>query len=279
MLDVADMLGLWHRSLLVRADATRDTATWVGWLQGPTAFVDLRLPAGRPSFRGVRGLSDLTRQHTAWLASQEGFAGRLNREGEVFVWHRVLDYQPASATADAGRLRQEREYVVEEGRDTPYIEHWHHEPGTTAPVVAARLRDQQTGCDGFVVRVGKTFMYARAGSSASLPVGTHLADHVEAAPSLRAAQELVDCEISFGRVTAEGGFVIERSSLPFREGAHLDPALDPVRHAFRSSDVTDEGHVKRRSWGVIELEGDAAALQAPATQGHGDIRSTSDEHA
>ncbi len=226
MLDVADMLGLWHRSLLVRADATRDTSTWVAWLQGPKLFADLRLPAERPSFRGVRGLGDLTRQQTAWLASQEGFAGYFHREGDVFVWNRVLDYQPISAAADAGRLRQERDHVVEEGRDTPYIEHWHRDPGPRAPVVAARLRDHRSGRDGFIVRVGRAFMYARAGISASLPTGSLLADHVEAAPSLRAAQELVDCEISFGRVTEAGGWIIERSSLPFREEARLDPALD-----------------------------------------------------
>jgi hypothetical protein len=279
MLHVADMPGLWHRSLLVRADGTRDTSTWVAWLQGQKLFADLRLPAGRPSFRGVRGLDDFTRQQTEWLARQEGFAGQFDREGEYFVWHRVLDYQPKSAAADAGRLRQEGDYVVEEGRDTPYVEHWHREPGPTAPVVAARLRDQKSGRDGFIVRVGAAFMYARAGIGASLPTGSLLADHVEAAPSLRAAQELVDCEISFGRVTELGGWLIERSSLPFREGAHLDPALDPTRHAFRSSDVTGEGHEMCRNWAVVELEGDAAALHPPTVQGHGDIRSTSDEHA
>jgi hypothetical protein len=261
MLEVADLHGLWHRSLLVRADATRDTTTWVAWLQGLTLYADLRVPAGRPSFRGARGRRDLTQVQAAWLASQQGFAGRLDREGEFFVWRRWLDFQPVSDVADAGRLREERGVVVEEGRDDPYIEHWHRQPVAGAPIVGARLRDQHSGGEGVIVRVGPSFMYARAGYSALLPTGTLLADHVAAATSLRDAQELVDCEISFGSIAAGGAWKIERSSLPYREGACLAPALGSAFGSIQTDDVTEEGHAMRRSWDVIEFEGDATALQ------------------
>jgi hypothetical protein len=261
MLEVADMRGLWHRSLLVRADATRDTTTWVAWLQGPTLFADLRVPAGRPSFRGARGRRDLTPMQTAWLASQQGFAGRLDREGEYFVWRRRLDFQPVSGVADAGRLREERGLVIEEGRDDPYIEHWHRQPDAITPNAGARLRDQHTGREGVIVRVGRSFMYARAGTSALLPTGTLLSDHVRAAASLSYAQELVDCEISFGSIASDGAWIIERSSLPYREGAYLEPSLDAAS-CLQISDVTEEGQAMRRGWEVKEFEGDATALQS-----------------
>jgi hypothetical protein len=208
----------------------------------------------------------LTRSQAVWLASQQGFAGHLDREGEFFVWRRWLDFQPASGVADAGRLREERGVVVEEGRDDPYVEHWHRHPLATAPVAGARLRETQTGCAGVVVRVGPSFMYARAGSSAPLPTGTLLADHVAAAASLSDAQDLVDCEISFGSIAAGGTWVIERSSLPFREGACLAPALGAAPLSLQTADVAEDGHGIRRSWDVIELEGDATVLQSDTAE-------------
>lgn len=266
MLPISDIQGLWHRSLLVRSDATRDTSTWVAWLQGPTLFADLRVPAGRPSFEGARGFRDLTGSQVVWLAGQEGFAGRLERDGEFFVWLRAMDFQPGALTPDSGRLRLEGGLLIEEGRDTPYVEHWQREPRPLAPIGAARLRDTPTGRDGFIVRIGTTFMYARAGPSGSLRSGTRLIDCVDGAPSLAAAQELVDCELSFGHVTP-AGWIVARSTLPYREGARLDPEVSPSAHRCRTADVTPDGRVTHRVWEIVELEGDAAALDTLAARG------------
>lgn len=259
MLALSDMPGLWNRSLLVHPDGRRDTTTFVAWLQGPTLFADLRQPAGRPSFARVRALGDLCSEQVAWLAEQEGFAGRLEQDGEFFVWRRMLDFQPPSLTADTGRLFLDGETMVEEGRYSPYIEHWHREEGPLVPCAAARLRDGVSGADGFLVRAGSVFMYARAGLSARLAAGSRLSGGLDAAASLEAARALVDCEISFGRIS-DADWTILRSSLPYREGARLGPQLARSEHRCVTADVAADGSAMARIWEVLELEGDATAL-------------------
>ncbi|MEI9901835.1 MAG: hypothetical protein WDN31_18935 [Hyphomicrobium sp.] len=258
MLALADMQGLWNRSLLVRPDKTRDTTTWVAWLQGPTLFVDLRQPAGRPSFYGVRSLGDLSSEQITWLAEQEGFAGRLEQDEEFFVWRRVLDFQPMSRTPDSGRLYFEGEIMVEEGRHSPYIEHWHREPAAASPCAAMQLCDRR-GTLGFLVRAGETFMYARAGDSKSRPAESRLSDGLDEAASLEAARQLVDCEISFGQVSGTA-WTIVRSSLPYREGARLDPKIDRFENRCGTADVAADGSAMQRHWDIMELEGDVTAL-------------------
>lgn len=263
MLAMSDMQGLWTRTLLVHPDSTRDTTTWVAWLQGPTLFADLRLPTGRPSFSGVRCLGDLDREQVAWLAEQEGFAGRLEQDGAFFVWRRALDYQPPALTPDSGRLFLDGSIMVEEGRHSPYVEHWQRDAGPWIPCAAARLRDSATGYDGFLVRAGSNFVYARAGVSAALPAGSRLSECLKGAASLEAARDLVDCEISFGRVSGTD-WTILRSSLPYRVGAHLDPLIGGRR--LSTADVAVDASAMRRTWEIVEIEGDAAGLGALSGQ-------------
>jgi hypothetical protein len=259
MLSLTDMPGLWHRTLLVRADATRDITTWVAWLQGPTLFADLRQPAGRPSFVGVRALGGLSGEQVAWLAEQEGFAGRLEQDGEFFVWRRMLDFQPAASMPDSGRLYLDGPIMVEKGRHSPYVEHWQRQDVGSAPCAAAQLRDPVTGCKAILVRAGTAFMYARASASASLPAGARLSDGLAAAPSLAAARELVDCEISFGHVIGRN-WQIERSSLPYREGAEVALQWTPGGQRCSTADIAADGGLARRNWEVVESEGDEAAF-------------------
>ncbi len=259
MLTLSDMPGMWRRSLIVMPDGTRDTTTWVGWLQGPTLFVDLRQPQGRPSFEGVRALGDLTGRQVAWLAEQEGFAGRLEQDGAFFVWQRLMDFQPPSPTADSGRLYVDGDMVVEEGRYSPYVEHWHRDEEGAQPFAGLRLLDRASGAEGFLVRVGSVFMFARAAINRSMPQGARLAACIGFAASLEEARSLVDCEISFGRVSASG-WIIERSSLPYREGARLDPQISRSEQCCKTEDISGDGSAMLRRWDIIELEGDASAL-------------------
>jgi hypothetical protein len=263
MLGRSDMPGLWSRSLIVLPDGARDTTTWVAWLQGPTLFVDLRQPAGRPSFAGVRSLGDLNASQIAWLAEQEGFAGRFEQDGEFFVWRRLMDYQPPALSGDSGRLWMEGDVMIEEGRYSPYIEHWHRETDPGAVCAAVRLTDKSSGVGGYLVRVSNVFMYARSGISETLRSGTRLGECIDRASSLEVARELVDCEISFGRIEG-GAWMIERSSLPYREGAQLSTELSASEHTCSVADVAADGSAMRRSWNVIELEGVPGALGSSA---------------
>ncbi len=219
ILDVSELTGLWTRSLLVQPDGSRDETTAVTWAQGPSLYIDLRRPAGRPDFTHVRALADLTAADCAWLATQQGFAGVLRQEGGFFEWVREIDFQPP-AGPDSGRLFWQGEVMVETGRYADYLEHWHRDERLPRlPCGAARLRDPADGKAALLVRVGDVFMLARA-RAADLRSATTLAEAVAGAASLAAAQALLDCEISFGRV--EGGlWRIARSTLPFREGEVL----------------------------------------------------------
>jgi hypothetical protein len=254
ILAISDLHGLWRRSLIVWPDGRRDDTTTVTWLQGPNFYADLRTPAQRPDFAGVASRQDLTREQVTWLATQEGFAGLLTFDGQFFEWHRALDFQPRSATADAGRLWLEEGRMIEQGRDIPYIEHWHRDDTEQrVPCGAIRIRESQTGCEGLLVRAGSYFMYARERALA-LPRGGSLAECVAAA-SLEDARALVDCEISFGHIGASG-WIIDASSLPDRQGANLRPAIAGGRAQFGTADVAASGEFYVRTWAITMSEGD-----------------------
>jgi hypothetical protein len=200
----------------------------------------------------------------AWAARQEGFAGQLRSDGVFFEWQRTLDLQPESGQPDSGRLTLKRGILIEEGRYAPYVEHWHLDAGEQTPCAGIRLRDRSTGCEGILVRVADTFMYARA-RVVALPSGASLTGCIEGAASLRDAQDLIDCEISIGS-TGPAGWIIERSSLPFKEGLRLCPRMQDCGAQYLTADLTPEGAWTDREWEVLHIEGDdwaAAANDGP----------------
>lgn len=259
MLGIDDLRGLWRRSLLAYPDGFRDTTTQVYWLQGLALYADLRQSALRPSFTGINCLRDLETTHIAWLCRQEAFAGHLVRAGDSFEWQRHLDYQPSSNTVDAGRLWLEDGMMKEEGRDIPYIEHWHRELTRATPVAGLQLRDETTGAPGALVVVGEAFMYAR-GRATDLPAGVRLHDLVADAEDLRTAQDLVDCEVSFG-IRSGDTWTVKCSTLPYKEGRAL--ALSGGIRSLSSllaEDKDDEGRAITRPWSIMAVEGDVDRL-------------------
>jgi hypothetical protein len=81
MLQVADLTGLWRRSLLVWPDGRRDTTTQVLWLQGLCAFGDLRQPQPQTDFS----------QPAAAVRLRDGICGvqaLLVRVGEFYIFAR-----------------------------------------------------------------------------------------------------------------------------------------------------------------------------------------------
>lgn len=223
MTGVADLQGLWRRSLIAwPARGASDTTTTVRWLQGPRAYIDLRQPAPIPDFSHARALEDLTYDDCVWLARQEGFAGYLSFDGTHFEWLREIDFQPPSPSADAGSLRWEGDVLIETGRDADYIEHWHRDPSIpTTPARSANLQGAAHKTRATLLRVGPHFMFARARATSLEKDYGSLAEYVAAAPDLARAHELIDCEISFGRVD-ESGLRITASTLPYRIGALME---------------------------------------------------------
>ncbi|WP_082073094.1 hypothetical protein [Hyphomicrobium sp. 99] len=262
MVELNETLGLWERSLIAWPDGQQDTTTFVAWLQGPSLFADLRQPANPPSFDDVTCLNDLQCHHLEWLARQEGFAGRFARAGDAFEWHRMIDYQCASDTADAGYLSFSDGILVERGRDIPYIEHWHQTSQRIPPYFAARMRDQN-GLEGFLVRVGDIFMYVR-NRAVTLPRGGSLAQLVSDG-SPQETRSLLDCEISLGRVR-EGSWLIGRSSLPFRVNADLAPKFSGDDANIAIADITAAGEASVRNWKIVDLEVDPQKQNSPGKE-------------
>jgi len=257
-LRVGDLCGLWRRSLLERADGSRDTGTWVRWLQGATRFADLRQHPLGSGLAGVRARSQLSREQCLELAHQEGFAGVLSADGRICEWHRTIDFQPDCGRSDAGSLHWEGAVLIERGRDVPYLEHWHRESdAASSPVWALdlipALAAERGGSGGqaMLLRVGNWFMFARDRTQ-RLPTGSTLVECVSRAATLDAAQVLVDCEISFGAVAADARFCILRSSLPWRVNDALDPQL--VEGTLSIEDRGPDGAPLRRRWEIIARE-------------------------
>lgn len=260
--EISETFGLWQRSLIAWPDGREDRTTFAAWLQGPSLFADLRQPAGAPSFEGVSCLDHLEADHLDWLARQEGFAGRFVRAGSAFEWQRTVDFQCPNAATDAGYLTFVDGVLIEEGRDHPYIEHWHLASREVSPHFALRLVDAH-GADGFLVRAGAYFMFVR-GRASALPHGDSLLELVKGS-SLADARALVDCEISFGRVDG-GAWRIARSSLPYRAGGDLGPQFAADGGRLTIADIARDGTPISPSWTVIEFD---TAQQQDASTGQG----------
>lgn len=227
-----EYVGLWRRES-IEIDGEWDTSTRVYWLQTGSLYADIRIPAGRPAFDGIRSLDECSPEQLRWLAGQEGFAGCLHVDGETCRWERALDYQPPGLP-DIGRMRfHDGGIATEDGVLAEYREQWRRiAPGPHRLAVTL-----DGGRPGLVVAVGDWFM-AALGRERPLTVDSQW-DDAGLGNAPRTA-ELLDCELSLGRIG--GGSVpweITLSTLPFREGEPLigkAPAISNGRFEGRRPD-------------------------------------------
>jgi hypothetical protein len=260
-MDVSALRGLWRRSMIAWPDGSRDSTSSVRWLQGLRACIDLRQPPAGEDFSRVRALDQLSIEQCTWLAKQQGFAGHCAFDGSHFEWVRAIDLQPKAPSADAGSLAWQGDVLVETGRDVAYIEHWHRDAlAPTLPVAAVSLRATHEYTPAALLRVGPLFMFARDRAVLASAYRT-LGECIAAAPTLRQARELVDCEISFGDAQS-AGFQISASSLPYRIGDALDPRF--TRGHLSTMDRAADGRPLLRHWHITGSEGNLDALQHTA---------------
>lgn len=140
---LASLTGRWERTLLRDADGTVDTLSRVTWLQGPSLFVDLRLPGDGPA--------DLPAQ---------GFAGRLTRDGRVFTWSHEVELGRWDG-ADAATLEWEGGCLAERGAHAGYLEKWRLAAARAAGLPCWGLRlARQGGQRAVLVRVGDDLGWA-----------------------------------------------------------------------------------------------------------------------
>jgi hypothetical protein len=217
-------LGVWKRRLIAFQSGHTDSETAVYWLQTPRLFADLRIP---PAALPAQPLEQLNHADLLTLSEQKGFAGVTEVQDDICHWHRKLDYQPASAGQDIGRMHFETsERLIETALDDAYYEIWERLPDSRGTCRGQWLQavddPMRVAC---LVLAGDYFLFA-ASRVVALARGGHLRDQMNAA----AAHELLTTELSFGR--HHGGqtpWQIDYSTLPGQIGQPLLAAdIDPT---------------------------------------------------
>jgi len=216
--------GVWTREWIERA-GTRTSSFDVHYLQTPNVFADVRIPRNRAVHSHATSFADLSDGELRMLARQRGFAGLTTMTGDLATWHHEIDFQPPDSSADVGRLeRIDDSHMLEHALDSSYVEAWRSLDNGAGRFLA--LRDERAGrLERVLLIAGDHFLYVRSRAH-DLPPAESLDSLIAQSNASRARIiEYVDCEFSVGRV--RGGSVpweIQQSTLPWREGRHLDLA-------------------------------------------------------
>lgn len=210
-------LGVWQRTLL-RTAQREDTTSQVYWLQTPRWHADIRIPEGRPACAGRTALDGLTRDELLGLATQQGFAGVTEVQGDLCRWHRRADYQPPSDFNDVGRMVFETpDRCLEYGVEQDYFEIWERLPQSRGEALALELPGPNPI---WLLRSGSCVMRVRARTGA-LPRSQNLAT-LAASASDETLRGWLDFELSFARIEPDRRCIVERSTLPWLEGGRLE---------------------------------------------------------
>lgn len=102
--------GVWQRDS-IRTDGDEHHGPLVVWIQTPTLYADIR--ALRPGHDAPPGASD------------EGFAGWLDVEGQICHWKRPIDLKPGPEDADQGAMFYDGDTLFEVGLFGNYLEQYH----------------------------------------------------------------------------------------------------------------------------------------------------------
>jgi hypothetical protein len=226
------MRGVWTRDWIDRR-GQRSSTFDVHYLQTPTLYGDMRIPDTRASFTGASSFADLTDAQLHALAKQRGFTGRTMVSGLRSTWLHDVDFQPADTSADIGRLeRRGNDAMYEHALDSSYVESWQRRSDGGGRFLAIRI-EQERRVQQVLLVAGDEFIYVR-NRVRDLPASESIESLIAATHADRAQiVAWLDCEFSTGHVT--GGAVpweIAKSTLPWREGRHLDfadgVAVDPT---------------------------------------------------
>jgi isopenicillin N synthase-like dioxygenase len=244
--------GMWQRLLLAKPAEPVETLVRTSWLQGPALFADLRQPPAIGARVQASCLAEVQPHEARIMACQEGFAGRLVVTGDIADWRRHIDFQPLGPLGDRGRLAREGDLLIEYGVEADYVEYWQLDRAPDhAPCAAGHFTSESDGRAAYLIQYGRHFAYARDRGFA-LPAGSDLAALL-CDTDARQAQALIDCEISLGTVTP-AGWRIDRSTLPWREGAILlGPEAVLERAMLEVADVDANGAPLIRRLKLLDL--------------------------
>jgi hypothetical protein len=214
--------GVWTREWIERKGVRNDLFD-VHFLQTPSLFGDMRIPRDRPAFAQAKSFTDLTDADLLQLARQRGFTGSTTVSDARATWHHEVDFQPPDSAEDIGRIeRIDDAHMFEHAVDSSYIESWRSLSGGDGRFLAVRV-ERAGRLDRVLLVAGDHFLFVR-NREKDLPMAESLDSLIVATRATRAQIiEYLDCEFSAGRVHGGGvSWEIRRSTLPWREGQHLD---------------------------------------------------------
>lgn len=217
-------LGIWRRTLLQEMDVA-DTSTFVLWLQTALYHVDIRIPAARPAFNTINHLDECSFEQLSWLATQQGFTGITEVNGNITKWIREHDYQPSNGQRDIGKIKFETDNILfETGIDTNYQEIWEKVPDSHLKLSVKQTTGENRHTKNVPARLfiaNSTFAYVRPRNT-QLPKAVSLSAAINTfEPSKDVILDWLDFEISFGEITDEDHGYITHSTFPFREGKQI----------------------------------------------------------
>jgi hypothetical protein len=210
--------GAWQRDWISRHGGPRDATVTVRYVQTPSVFGDVRIPAERAALAGAASFAQLSDDQLLVLARQNGFAGYLTVDGANATWHHEIDFQPTDGGADIGRLEWATEQTMfEHALDDSYVEAWSTVSRRDDRFFAVKVYHGDR-VEQVLSVAGDHFVYARARAIA-LPAATSLAEAIAASHATRETiVAFLDCEISYGTTH---DWRIEHSTLPWQEGKRL----------------------------------------------------------
>ena len=215
------LTGVWSRDFIKRR-GVQGKVLKVRYLQALGPFGDVRIPPNRSWTATVTGFGDLTDAQLHTLARQKGFTGHTTFDGRVVTWHHEIDFQPDTGRDASHVSREDDLHILETGFDSSFVEQYTRLSTGDDRFLALRV-ERNGRLDRVLIVVGDWFYFAR-NRATDLPIADSF-DALIAAKSPTRAQLVawLDCELSAGRVS--GGTVpweIQESTLPWREGRHLD---------------------------------------------------------
>lgn len=226
--------GCWQRAWIEFPDGTRDETTFVAWLQLPSKMADIRIRADRPDLAQRTNVLDCTADELTTLANSEGSSGFTTctpivtgddgvrrATAEWFTRGYGVAFQPVSAFPEPGLLEwsDDGTVLMERAPSGAYTEEWHLIPGSRGP-----LRHHVRPDGSEIYRAGDVAVLV-VDRPSLVPRAARLQELIaDCAGSQRQIAPLLDCEFSFARRRGSD-FVIEASTLPWREGGTIDVDL------------------------------------------------------
>jgi hypothetical protein len=224
-------IGVWQRHLLETA-SIKDDSSLVFWMQSQHLHIDIRIPAACTGFKAASTLLDYSDAELMMLASQQGFAGLTQvrastpQSSDVCQWLREIDYQPPTQSRDIGKMVfTDADTVIETGIDDTYLEVWRRLNNSQNPCFARMT----TGINrlgikipAYLIQAGKYVAYARP-RNIQLPNALSLLDAIKThKPDRTRLIDWLDMEISFGEMIDENYWIINHSTLPFKQNLVIE---------------------------------------------------------